>query len=62
MITVDDLRSIPLFAALPAGASQALAARLGDVRLRTGDRLLHEGEQPSFFLVIEGSLEVRKAA
>lgn len=60
MISVDDLRSTPLFAALPDDEARALAARLGDVRLRTGDWLLHEGEQPSFFLVIEGALEVRK--
>lgn len=26
--------------------------------LRPGEWLLHEGEQPSFFLIVEGALEV----
>ena len=37
-----------------------LAARVADVRPARGGWLIHEGEQPSFFLLIEGSLEVRK--
>lgn len=60
MISVDELRRIPLFAALPAAEAQALAERMADIRLRTGEWLLHEGEQPSFFLLVEGSLELRK--
>lgn len=60
MITIDELRSVPLFAALPDAEAATLAARLADVRLRQGDWLLHEGEQPSFFMLIEGALEVRK--
>ncbi|MEO8751470.1 MAG: FAD-dependent oxidoreductase [Casimicrobiaceae bacterium] len=60
MITIEELRSVPLFAALPDDEAEALAARLADVRLREGDWLIHEGEQPSFFMVIEGSLELRK--
>ncbi len=60
MIGVEDLRSIPLFADLPDDEAAALAARLADVRLRTGDWLLHEGEQPSFFLLLSGRLELSK--
>src|SRR5258708_20560720 len=60
MITAQDLRSIALFAALPDNEAETLAARVADVRLREGDWLIHEGEQPSFFLLIDGSLEVRK--
>jgi len=60
MITIDELRSVPLFATLPDEEAATLAARLADVRLREGDWLLHEGEQPSFFMLIEGALEVRK--
>jgi thioredoxin reductase (NADPH) len=60
MITPADLRSIPLFAALPDNEAASLAARVADVRLREGDWLLHEGEQPSFFLLLDGALEVRK--
>ena len=61
MITVDLLRSIPLFAPLPASELQTLAARGADIRLRPGDWLIHEGEQPSFFGLLEGRIEVRKA-
>jgi thioredoxin reductase (NADPH) len=60
MITTRELRSIPLFAALPESEAATLASRLADVRLRTGEWLIHEGEQPSFFMLIEGALEVRK--
>jgi thioredoxin reductase (NADPH) len=61
MITADLLRSIPLFAPLPAAELQTLAARGADIRLRPGDWLIHEGEQPSFFGLLEGRIEVRKA-
>src|SRR5260221_386831 len=60
MITAQELRSVTLFAALPDNEAETLAARVADVRLREGDWLIHEGEQPSFFLLIEGSVEVRK--
>ena len=60
MITADELRRVPLFAALPDNEAASLAARVADVRLRKGDWLIQEGEQPSFFLLLEGSLEVRK--
>jgi len=60
MITTRELRSVPLFATLPQDEAAALASRLADVHLRTNDWLIHEGEQPSFFLLIEGRLEVRK--
>ncbi len=60
MITADELRAIPLFATLPDSESAALAARLADIRLHTGEWLVQEGEQPSFFMVVDGSLDVRK--
>lgn len=60
MISVDDLRRIPLFADLPDGEAATVASRLADVRLRTGDWLIHEGEQPSFFILLAGRLELRK--
>ena len=60
MITIDELRSIPLFATLPDSESSALAARLADIRLHAGEWLVQEGEQPSFFMVVNGSLDVRK--
>ena len=61
MITADLLRSIPLFASLPSSELETLAARGADIRLRAGDWLIHEGELPSFFALLEGRIEVRKA-
>jgi thioredoxin reductase (NADPH) len=60
MITVDLLRSVPLFASLPASELETLAARGADIRLRAGNWLIHEGELPLFFLLLEGRVEVRK--
>ncbi len=60
MITIEELRTIPLFATLPDSESAALAARLADIRLRAGEWLVQEGEQPSFFMLVNGSLDVRK--
>jgi len=60
MISIAELRTMPLFKSLPDTEATALAARMADVRLRTGDWLIHEGEQPAFFMLVEGSLEVRK--
>lgn len=60
MITVDDLRRVPLFHDLPDDEARAVASRLADIHLRAGDWLIHEGEQPSFFLLLEGSLELFK--
>jgi len=60
MITVDLLRHVPLFASLPASELETLAARGADIRLRAGDWLIHEGEVASFFVLLEGRIEVRK--
>jgi thioredoxin reductase (NADPH) len=60
MITVDLLRRCPLFETLPAAELETLAARGADIRLRAGDWLIHEGELPSFFILLEGRIEVRK--
>jgi len=60
MITVDDLHAVPLFKELPDGEAATVASRLADVRLREGEWLLHEGEQASFFMLLEGRLELFK--
>jgi thioredoxin reductase (NADPH) len=60
MITPTELHAIPLFANLPDNEAGALASRMADVRLRAGEWLVQEGEQPSFFMLVDGTLEVRK--
>ena len=60
MITARELRSIPLFADLPDDEAASLTSRLADIHLRNGEFLIHEGEQPSFFLLLEGSVDLIK--
>src|SRR5664279_3663974 len=60
MITARELRSIPLFADLPDGEAATLTPRMADVRLRAGEWLIREGEQPVFSLLLEGAVELIK--
>jgi thioredoxin reductase (NADPH) len=60
MITADLLRGVPLLAPLPDAELETLAAHGADIRLRAGDWLIHEGEVPSFFALLEGRVEVVK--
>jgi thioredoxin reductase (NADPH) len=62
MITAEILREFPLFAELPAHELETIAARAADVALAPGDWLVSEGETPSFFGVITGTLDVVKGA
>ncbi len=62
MITADLLRRVPLLAVLPAAELETLAAHGADIRLRAGDWLIHEGELASFFVLLEGKVEVLKEA
>ncbi|HEX4153967.1 MAG TPA: FAD-dependent oxidoreductase [Acidobacteriaceae bacterium] len=45
---------------LPEAELQRIAQRAADVRLHKGEWLIREGEQPSFFVMIEGAVEVLK--
>jgi thioredoxin reductase (NADPH) len=60
MITVELLRSVPLLAKVPEGELGVIASRAADIRLRPNDWLIQEGELPSFFIVLSGSVEVLK--
>ncbi|MEA2720989.1 MAG: thioredoxin reductase [Candidatus Eremiobacteraeota bacterium] len=60
MITPELLATIPLFAPLPPGRLAHVAERAADITLEPGEYLVHEGETPSFFVVIDGRLEVTK--
>ena len=61
MITGELLTQIPLFAGLPKNERESLAARAADVRLRTGEWLLIEGQAPAFFALLDGELAVFKS-
>jgi thioredoxin reductase (NADPH) len=60
MITPDLLASIPLFAPLPAERLAHVTEHAADIALETGEYLIHEGETPSFFVVIDGRLKITK--
>jgi thioredoxin reductase (NADPH) len=61
MITPSSLRNTRLFASLPDGELETIAARAADVRLRHGEWLIQEGEVPAFFVLLEGRLAVLKS-
>jgi thioredoxin reductase (NADPH) len=60
VITADELTRISLFATLPESERASLASRAADVRVRANDYLLVEGQQPAFFGLLEGRLDVLK--
>ena len=61
MITSELVKQIPLFAPLPESERASLAARAADVRLRTDEWFLLEGQTPAFFALLEGKVEVFKS-
>ena len=61
MLTVDDVRSIPLFSTLAAPELERLAKTSADIRLAAGDYAAHEGaDERALFAVLSGKREVVK--
>jgi thioredoxin reductase (NADPH) len=60
MITADDLKNVPVFACLDETERERFAGRAADMRLRDGDWLAREGEQPYFCVLLEGRLKLYK--
>ncbi|GCE22337.1 FAD-dependent oxidoreductase [Dictyobacter kobayashii] len=60
MITADLVAQVPLFSQLSKEQQQQIASQAADVRLQAGEWLIQEGELPSFFVLLDGSLEVIK--
>ncbi len=60
MITSKDLEKIPVFAGVEEQERRRLARRAADVSLDPGQWLIREGEEPQFFVVLEGELEAIK--
>ena len=61
MLTVDELRRIPLFSDLPDGELEHLARNVADIRVLKGEFAVHEGEARALIVTVEGRLEVVKA-
>ncbi len=57
MITAAELAPIPLFAGMDESARQRLAQKAADVRVEAGDWVISEGEEPRFFVILEGWLQ-----
>jgi thioredoxin reductase (NADPH) len=60
MITSADLAQVPLFANVEEVERQRLARKAADIRLVRGEFMVREGEEPRFFIILEGELEVLK--
>lgn len=59
MLTVDEIRSIPLFSTLAAPELELLARTAADVRLAAGEYAAYEGgEERALFAVLSGKMEV----
>ena len=60
MLTIQELKDIPIFACLNDVDLTWLSQLAADIHLEPGEYLIHEGEPTSFFVVLEGTTEVLK--
>jgi thioredoxin reductase (NADPH) len=60
MITSAELEKIPLFVGVEEQERRRLARRAADISLEPGEWLIREGEEPRFFVILEGELEAVK--
>ncbi|MGC1816933.1 MAG: FAD-dependent oxidoreductase, partial [Casimicrobiaceae bacterium] len=60
MLTIDDVRSIPLFSTLAAADLERLAETSADLHLGAGEFAAHEGDDRALYAVLAGRIEVVK--
>jgi len=60
MLTIEDIRAIPLFAALSERELERLVRNSADLRLQAGEYAVHEGGERALFAVLSGKIEVVK--
>src|SRR5215207_444007 len=60
VITAELLSQISLFSTLPENERDSISSRAADVRIRAGEYLLLEGQEPAFFGLLEGRIDVLK--
>jgi len=60
MLTVDELRAIPLFSTLAVPELERLARNAADLQLVAGEYAVHEGEGRALYIVLEGRCEATK--
>ncbi len=62
-VRVNRLAGLPLFAGVPAAALEAVAVRLEPVRVAAGEIVIHQGDEPDrFYLIDEGAFDVTQWA
>ncbi|CAB3790199.1 FAD-dependent oxidoreductase [Pararobbsia alpina] len=60
MLTIDDIRAVPLFSTLPDSELDHLAQTAADLHLGAGEFAVHEGGERALYAVLTGKLEVVK--
>jgi thioredoxin reductase (NADPH) len=60
MILADQLDDLPLFAPFSREERAEIARRAADIAVRAGEYLVQEGEEPYFYVVLAGTLQVTK--
>jgi len=60
MLTIEDVRAIPLFSTLPESELERLVRTSADVTLRPGEFAVHEGGERALYAVLSGKIEVVK--
>ena len=60
MLTIDDVRSVPLFSTLAVAELERLAANSADLHLEAGEFAVHEGGDRALYAVLAGRIEVVK--
>jgi len=60
MLTIDDVRSIPLFSTLGVAELERLAETSADLHLGVGEFAVPEGGDRALYAVLTGKLQVVK--
>jgi len=60
MIRPEELEKIPLFKCLDEIQRQRLAANVAELNVQAGEWIIREGETPSFFVLLQGALDLEK--
>jgi thioredoxin reductase (NADPH) len=60
MVTSEEIAGVPLFASLSEADRQRLSRACADMRLASGEYVVHEGEERALYVVLDGCIEVVK--
>jgi hypothetical protein len=60
VITAAELAEIPVFDGLDEAERQRFAQKAADIHVEAGDWVIREGEDPRFFVLLEGMLQTVK--